>query len=132
MTLLFQPKNPEKTALGKLEHEKNLDYWGLHKWSIDNPGEFWSRAWDDLGLIGDKGSINFQAANRFIDSKFFPNGAINVAENLLAHGEGVAMVGILEDGTRTEFTYAQLRQKSAAVAAAMREMGIVSGDRVVA
>ena len=132
MTLLFQPKNPEKTALGKLEHEKNLDYWGLHKWSIDNPGEFWSRAWDDLGLIGDKGSINFQAANRFIDSKFFPNGAINVAENLLAHGEGVAMVGILEDGTRTEFTYAQLRQKSAAVAAALREMGIVSGDRVVA
>jgi acetoacetyl-CoA synthetase len=132
VTLLFQPKNPEKTALGKLEHEKNLDYWGLHKWSIDNPGEFWSRAWDDLGLIGDKGSINFQAANRFIDSKFFPNGAINVAENLLAHGEGVAMVGILEDGTRTEFTYAQLRQKSAAVAAAMREMGIVSGDRVVA
>ena len=132
MTLLFQPENPEKTALGKLEHEKNLDYWGLHKWSIDNPGEFWSRAWDDLGLIGDKGSINFQAANRFIDSKFFPNGAINVAENLLAHGEGVAMVGILEDGTRTEFTYAQLRQKSAAVAAAMREMGIVSGDRVVA
>ena len=132
MTLLFQPKNPENTALGKLEHEKNLDYWGLHKWSIDNPGEFWSRAWDDLGLIGDKGSINFQAANRFIDSKFFPNGAINVAENLLAHGEGVAMVGILEDGTRTEFTYAQLRQKSAAVAAAMREMGIVSGDRVVA
>ena len=132
MTLLFQPKNPENTALGKLEHEKNLDYWGLHKWSIDNPGEFWSRAWDDLGLIGDKGSINFQAANRFIDSKFFPSGAINVAENLLAHGEGVAMVGILEDGTRTEFTYAQLRQKSAAVAAAMREMGIVSGDRVVA
>ena len=132
MTLLFQPKNPENTALGKLEHEKNLDYWGLHKWSIDNPGEFWSRAWDDLGLIGHKGSINFQAANRFIDSKFFPNGAINVAENLLAHGEGVAMVGILEDGTRTEFTYAQLRQKSAAVAAAMREMGIVSGDRVVA
>ena len=132
MTLLFQPKNPENTALGKLEHEKNLDYWGLHKWSVDSPGEFWSRAWDDLALIGEKGSINYQAADRFIDAKFFPHGAINVAENLLAHGDGVAMVGILEDGTRTEITYAELREKSAAVAAAMREMGIVTGDRVVA
>ena len=132
MTLLFQPKNPENTALGKLEREKNLDYWGLHKWSIENPGEFWSRAWDDLDLIGDKGSINYQAADRFIDAKFFPNGTINVAENLLAHGDGLAMIGILEDGTRTEITYAQLREKSAAVAAAMREMGIAKGDRVVA
>jgi len=132
VTLLFQPKNPENTALGKLEREKNLDYWGLHKWSIENPGEFWSRAWDDLDLIGDKGSINYQAADRFIDAKFFPNGTINVAENLLAHGDGLAMIGILEDGTRTEITYAQLREKSAAVAAAMREMGIAKGDRVVA
>ena len=42
------------------------------------------------------------------------------------------MIGILEDGTRTEITYEELREKSAAVAAAMREMGIVAGDRVVA
>ena len=132
MNLLFQPKNPQATALGKLEREKNTDYWGLHKWSVEEPGEFWSRAWDDLQLIGEKGDVNYQTADRFIDAKFFPNGRINVAQNLLAHGEGVAMVGILEDGTRTQITYAELRDKSAAVAAAMRQLGIVSGDRVVA
>ncbi|MFM1758519.1 MAG: Acetyl-coenzyme synthetase, partial [Actinomycetota bacterium] len=132
MNPLFQPKNPQATALGKLEREKDTDYWGLHKWSVEEPGEFWSRAWDDLQLIGEKGDVNYQTANRFIDAKFFPNGKINVAQNLLAHGEGVAMVGILEDGTRTQITYAELREKSAAVAAAMRQMGIVSGDRVVA
>lgn len=132
MTLLFQPKNPENSTLGNLEREKNTDYWGLHKWSIENPGEFWSRAWDDLGLIGDKGAINFQPAQRFIDAKFFPNGKLNVAENLLSNGQGLAIVGILEDGTRTEITYEELRIKSAAVAAAMRSMGIVAGDRVVA
>jgi len=132
VTLLFQPKNPENTALGKLERERNTDYWGLHKWSVDNPSEFWSRAWDDLGLIGDKGSVNFQSGPRFIDAKFFPNGKINVAENLLSHGEGVAIVSVLEDGARSEITYAELREKSAAAAAAMREMGISVGDRVVA
>jgi len=132
MTLLWQPSNPESTALGKLQAEKNLDYWGLHKWSIENPGHFWSKAWDDLNLIGDKGDIEFQSGNRFIDAKFFPNGSINVAENLLANGDGVAIVGILEDGTRTEITYEELRTKSAACAAAMRDMGITAGDRVVA
>jgi acetoacetyl-CoA synthetase len=129
---LFKPSNPESSALGKLEREKGTDYWGLHKWSVENPGEFWSRAWDDLGLVGTKGDVNYAPAERFIDAKFFPNGSINVAENLLAHGKGVAMIGILEDGTRTEITYEELRIKSAAVAAAMREMGIVAGDRVVA
>ena len=132
MKELFKPHNPESTALGKLEREKGTDYWGLHKWSVENPGEFWSRAWDDLGLVGAKGDVNYVPAERFIDAKFFPNGFINVAENLLAHGKGVAMIGILEDGTRTETTYEELRIKSAAVAAAMREMGIVAGDRVVA
>ena len=132
MKELFKPSNPESSALGKLEREKGTDYWGLHKWSVENPGDFWSRAWDDLGLIGDKGDINYAPSQKFIDAKFFPNGSINVAENLLAHGQGVAMIGILEDGTRTEVTYEELRVKSAAVAAAMREMGIVAGDRVVA
>lgn len=132
MRLLFQPKNPQETALGKLEQDHQTDYWGLHKWSIENPGDFWSRAWDDLNLIGDKGDINYQSANRFIDAKFFPNGKINVAENLLLNSDGLAMISILEDGTRNELTYAQLRQQSAAVAAAMRHMGIGAGDRVVA
>lgn len=129
---LYIPKNPQDTALGKLERERDTDYWGLHKWSVENPGEFWSRAWDDLGLIGEKGAMNYQSADRFIDAKFFPSASINVAENLLAHGDGVAIVGILEDGTRTEITYDELREKSAAAAAAMRDLGITAGDRVVA
>ena len=132
MSLLFQPKNPQETALGKLEREMQTDYWGLHKWSIEQPGEFWSRAWDDLNLIGNKGTVAYQPAPRFIDAKFFPDAEINVAENLLSHGQGLAIVGILEDGTRTELTYEELRVKSAAVAAAMRNMGIIAGDRVVA
>ncbi|MFM8448273.1 MAG: acetyl-coenzyme A synthetase N-terminal domain-containing protein, partial [Candidatus Nanopelagicaceae bacterium] len=79
MSLLFQPSNPQETALGKLEREKNTDYWGVHKWSIENPDAFWPRAWDDLNLIGDKGDYAYQAAERFIDAKFFPNARINVA-----------------------------------------------------
>ena len=131
-SLLWKAKAPEKSALGKLHAEKGLDYWSLHKWSIENPGEFWSLAWDQLNLIGDKGAISYQSGTDFIASKFFPEAKINVAENLLANTNGTAIIGILEDGSRIEISYEQLRQKSAACAAAMREMGITSGDRVVA
>lgn len=131
-TPLWQPKHPANSALGKLERELGLDYWGLHKWSIDKPGEFWSRAWDDLGLIGDKGDIAYQPAANFIDAKFFPNAKINVAENLLADKDGIAIISIMEDGSRREISYTELRNQSAACASAMRELGIAKGDRVVA
>ena len=132
MTLLWQPKNPENTALGRLQLEKKLDYWELHRWSIEHPDEFWSKAWDDLALIGQKGNESYQSGERFIDAKFFPNGKINVAENLLEHGNGLAIISILEDGSRSELTYEELRIKSAACAAAMRAAGIEAGDRIVA
>lgn len=129
---LWQPKDPKDTALGRLQTEKNLDYWSLHKWSIENPGEFWSKAWDDLGLIGSKGSNHYEPGARFIDAKFFPEGKINVAENLLKHGEGTAIISILEDGSKQTITYSELIQLSAACSAAMRAAGIEAGDRVVA
>lgn len=132
VTPLWNPSYPDATALGKLQAEKSLDYWSLHKWSIENPGEFWSTAWDGLGLIGSKGDFNFVSGENFIDSKFFPNGKINVAENLLKHKDGTAIISILEDGTRSAISFNELREQSAACAAAMREAGVKAGDRVVA
>lgn len=129
---LWQPKDPKASALGKLQDELQLDYWGLHKWSIENPGAFWSRAWDELGLIGDKGDVPYKSGDTFIDAKFFPEGRINVAENLLAHGNGIAIISILEDGSRQEISYTQLRELTAATAESMRQLGIKAGDRVVA
>jgi acetoacetyl-CoA synthetase len=129
---LWQPKKDAASALGKLESELGLDYWGLHKWSVDDPGAFWSRAWVDLELIGDQGDIAFKPAKNFIDAKFFPNGKLNVAENLIENKDGMAIISILEDGSRREISYAELRVLAAACAAAMRELGIEKGDRVVA
>ena len=110
------------------------DYWQLHKWSIENIGEFWSRTWDICGLIGNKGDHAFSPAKYFPDAKFFQSAAINVAENLLAYGvdKEVAIVEVDESSTFREITYGQLRSSVAACAAALRAMGIAPGDRVVA
>ena len=141
--LLWQPSdeaisNSALTSLTKAAYEKtglNFDsYSALHKWSISQPGDFWSLVWDHLGVIGDKGAINYSAGKNFIDAKFFPESSLNIAENILAQGKSddVAIVGIDEAGNRKEITWAQLRAQSAAVAAALTDLGVVAGDRVVA
>jgi acetoacetyl-CoA synthetase len=141
--LLWQPSktaiaNSALTSLAQASIAKtglNLDsYADLHQWSISQPGDFWSLVWDHLGIIGDKGKVIYSPGKNFIDAKFFPNGLLNIAENILAHGKDheVAIVAIDEAGTRSEVTWGQLRDKSAAVAAALTDLGVVAGDRVAA
>jgi acetoacetyl-CoA synthetase len=132
---LWKPTLNGTSALEKLQSDKGFEsYSALHQWSVNNPGDFWSRVWDDNSVIGSKGSIFYKEGADFISSQFFPEARLNVAENLLAHGDGetVAIVSILETGVRSEITWAELRIKVAATAAAMRAEGVVSGDRVVA
>jgi len=131
---LWQPALNGKSAIEKLQSKHGFDsYSELHGWSIKNPGEFWAQAWDDCEVIGVKGGQFYKQGPDFISSKFFPDGKLNVAENLLSKGENktVAIVSILEDGTRSEITWEELRLKVAATAAAMRSEGVVAGDRVV-
>jgi acetoacetyl-CoA synthetase len=135
------PKAIEASALTKLSRalssKTGLDlskYDDLHRWSVENPGEFWSQVWDDAGLVGKKGDNHYREGSDFISSEFFLDAKINVAENLLAKGQDheIAIVSILENGARMEITWAQLRASVAAAAAALRSEGIIAGDRVVA
>ena len=132
---LWEPTLRGDTAIEKLQSDKGFDsYSSLHERSVKNPGEFWSRAWDDNHLIGEKGSTFYRPGSDFISSHFFPEARLNVAENLLAHGDAdaVAIVSILENGERSEVTWSELRILVSATAAAMRAEGVVTGDRVVA
>ena len=134
-TELWRPHDTSDTAVARLQKELGLNsYTELHKWSIENPGLFWSRAWDDCQIIGNKGSNFYSPGEDFISSRFFSDATLNVAENLLHKGRDgdTAIVSILEDGTRTETTWGQLRAQVGATTAAMKSAGIVKGDRVAA
>ncbi|CAB4649057.1 unannotated protein [freshwater metagenome] len=134
-TPLWQPRDTSGTAVARLQADLDLNsYAELHKWSIENPGLFWSRAWDDCQIIGNKGSDFYSPGKDFISSRFFSDATLNVAENLLSKGRDgdTAIVSILEDGTRTETTWGQLRAQVGATTAAMKSAGIVKGDCVVA
>jgi len=132
---LWSPSNPENTFLGQLQRSLGYEtYADLHSWSINNPGEFWSKAWDDLGILGEKGDLYYDPGVDFLSARFFPYGKLNVAENLLARGadDEIAIVSIVEDGKRVEITWRELRKLVGAATAAMKAEGIIAGDRVVA
>jgi len=134
-TKLWEPKGSSDTAVAKLQKQLGFEsYDQLHSWSVENPGEFWSKAWDECQIIGHKGSVSYDAGRDFISARFFKDAKLNVAENLLSKGndEDVAIISILEDGIRTEITWAQLRAQVGATTAALRALGIVKGDRVAA
>ena len=109
-------------------------YSDLHQWSITEVDDFWNLVWADAQIIGEKGEIAFQPGATFIDAQFFPEARINVTENIINRGADntIAIVEILEDGTRSEITWKQLREKVAATTAALRAEGISSGDRICA
>ena len=84
---LWQPHLSGISAIEKLQHKVGVqDYAHLHSWSIKNPGEFWSEAWDDCEIVGEKGSNFYSSGSDFISAQFFINAKINVTENLLAKG----------------------------------------------
>lgn len=110
------------------------DYGTLHRWSIADKGTFWRKLWDFTGAIGDPGKIDFVAdpEHPMTGAKFFPDGKMNLAENILSRGEDgeLAVIEADEAGHYTTFTRSELRAMVARVAEGMTRAGIKPGDCV--
>lgn len=129
---MWQPDEQSGRAMRalvtRLDVEDSLE---AHDFSVSDPGEFWSVAWDDLGIVGDRGERVWVAGG--FESRFFPDARLNVVETLLAgDGSQVVLVGVDEGGSTRNLTRQDVRTAVGAAAAAMRAHGVVAGDRVAA
>jgi acetoacetyl-CoA synthetase len=107
------------------------DYFRLHRWTIDNPGDFWQAVWRFTDVKGDPGSTVLQDGDQFPGAKWFPEARLNFAENLLRHqGEETALISLLENGERKTLSRNALIAEVAAMAAHFKDLGIAPGDRV--
>lgn len=108
------------------------DYASAHAASVRDLDAFWSWAWDECGVVGDKGALAYDGAD-MLSAQFFPDARLNVVDTLLAgDGDAEVLVGIDESGERRSWTRDRLRSDVASVAAMMREAGLIPGDRVAA
>ena len=108
------------------------DYAALHRWSIEQRGEFWQAAWDFCGVVGDRGSrAALEDGHRFPGSRWFPGARLNFAENLLRRRDDrVALVSVLENGERATLSYRQLGAAAMALREELEALGVAQGDRV--
>ena len=106
----------------------------LHSWSIENKAEFWSEIWDFFEVKGFKGVKPYiKPENQMPGSKFFPNGKVNYAENMLSGDvSGPAIVFKSENKIRKEVSWNDLKTEVSALANFMKKQGIAKGDRVAA
>ncbi len=109
------------------------NYTDLHRWSVRDPGRFWSAVWDFADVQGEKGDVFFVPDETawMTGARFFPDARLNLAENLLCGpGADVVVYEALEDGTQHMITRAELRQRVGRVAQGLRSEGVMPGDRV--
>ncbi len=119
------PDQPRAAARG---------YTGLWRWSVDQPADFWSSAWDYFEVAGRRGDGPVLAGGPMPDVTWFGGSTLNYARNALraatAAPDRTAVVYRSEAGHAGSLTYRELDERVAAVRAALAGLGVGRGDRV--
>ncbi len=113
----------------RLEHR---DYQSLYRWSVGSSAEFWAAFWEFNGI---RSMARYRSVltgpDRMPGARWFEGARLNYADNLLRpEHRGTALVFYSERGDRIEMSRDELRRDVAALARALRLMGVGEGDRV--
>jgi acetoacetyl-CoA synthetase len=152
---LWKP-NPERVERANLtafishvQHKKPAgaeavgDHSSLYRWSVDHPEAFWPEVWRFCGLVAEErpnrlpwdevvvGLDRMAPPDPQLGPRWFTGARLNFAENLLQHEDDrAALVFWNERGRQRVLSFAELVQEVDRVAGALRDHGIVAGDRV--
>lgn len=113
-------------------------YRGLHAWSIEDLGGFWDAVREFFGVIGEGFDGPALAESAMPGAVWYPGARLNFAENVLRWAEDpqwaeqAAVVHVTEENETRQISWAGLRDRTAALAARLRELGVQPGDRVAA
>ena len=106
-------------------------YEALHRWSVGNKEEFWNLLWDFCEVRGEKGARTLVDGGRMPGAKWFPDGRVNFAENLLrGRDDSDAIVFWGEDRMKRRLSRKQLHDLVSRLQQALAAAGIRKGDRV--
>ncbi len=141
--LLWEPSEAVKKSasithyLDWLSREKGLRFAGYHElweWSVRNLEDFWESLWDYYGIVA---STRYQAVlstRSMPGASWFEGARLNYTEHVFRNmsAERPALKFQSEIQPLTEMSWNELYEQVSSVAAALRHMGVVPGDRVVA
>ena len=111
----------------------NQKYESILKWSIKNPGDFWSSIWDFSEVKGFKSKIKIKKSKIFYKNKFLPNSKLNFAENLLSkNNKDKAITFISENSFREERSWQELNLNVSKIFKFLKSINIKEKDRLAA
>ena len=144
--LLWTPSDERRAGTQLAAYERWLaetqglsfeNYEALWQWSVEDVGRFWASYWDYFGVKAHTPYTQALApgpgGTRVEGARWFTGATLNYAQHVLARsGDEVAIVGVHESGATTEWTWDDLRARTAEVAAGLRALGVGRGDAVAA
>ncbi|MFJ8113658.1 acetoacetate--CoA ligase [Streptomyces sp. NPDC096132] len=109
------------------------DYQQLWQWSIRDLEGFWGSLWEFFDINASAPPSAVLTDRTMPGATWFPGARLNYAEHVFraADPERPALVAVDENGHRTDWSWAELRDRTAALAAHLRALGVRPGDRVV-
>ena len=107
------------------------DYASLWRWSVAQPEAFWTSVWDECGVLGERGAVVLENADRMPGATWFPQARLNYAENQLRRrDDSDALVFWGEDQVKRRLSNKELHAQVSRFAQALQAAGVVKGDRV--
>uniref|UniRef100_A0A8C7P626 Acetoacetyl-CoA synthetase n=1 Tax=Oncorhynchus mykiss TaxID=8022 RepID=A0A8C7P626_ONCMY len=138
--VLWYPDSKKNTQMDRFRTQVNRDfglnlanYNDLYQWSVESYPEFWAEVWRFCGVISSRMYEEVVDISKRISDvpEWFKGSRMNYAENLLKHKDQDKVALYAENDEITKVTFGELRRDVALFAAAMRKMGVGTGDRVV-
>ena len=127
---LIQNSNLERFSK-EIKINTNRNFEKLWKWSVENPNTFWSKVWDFTNIVGFKGNEIIKKNKIFNRTKFFPDGKINYAENILKKkNDQIAINFLSEKELNEKITWKELYDKVCKLSKYLKSLNLKKGDRV--
>jgi acetoacetyl-CoA synthetase len=110
------------------------DYAALWEWSTSDLEAFWSSIVEFFGVRFEQPSDRVLGSRAMPGAEWFPGSRLSYAEHIF-RGKDASAVAIRhasELRAQDQWTWAQLEEQTAAIAAGLRACGVEAGDRVAA
>jgi acetoacetyl-CoA synthetase len=108
------------------------DYAALWRWSVTDLEGFWSALWDHYEIRASVRPERALGRRQMPGARWFPGARLNYAENVLARARpgAEALVYLSERSPAASLSWDELASRVRRFAIALRELGVVNGDRV--
>lgn len=110
------------------------DYESLWRWSVESPEAFWDAVWQYFGVIASRPYSRVLSSTKMLEARWFEGAELNFVDQVFRYADltTAAIIFESEAGGAGELSWPEFQRQVQALAATLRDMGVVRGDRVAA